>query len=301
MATVASAVKRAWVGIIDPRRPIGSFLFAGQTGVGKTELCKVLAETLYGSEDQLVRIDCSEFSLPHEYAKLIGAPPGYVGHENTGFLAEEMTRVGDGVVLFDEVEKADDKVHNLLLQIMDEGVVTDNKGNRIRFNGSIIICTSNLGVKEVNNEIRRAGFGVDTSRMATHEERMRATREAIEKAFRPEFVNRLDEVVVFRALEQVSCLRIVDLLLKDLKVRANARDLNLKFSAGVRRQVVSDGYRPEYGARELRRKSWTEICPKKVPSTCACGAGPLTLSRATSGIPPGKSAPNKIRHAPESR
>jgi ATP-dependent Clp protease ATP-binding subunit ClpC len=251
---VARAVARAHAGLRDPERPVGTFLFIGPTGVGKTELAKALADELAdGEEKPFVRIDCSEYSLPHEYAKLIGAPPGYVGHEHGGYLSSVMSKANAGVVLFDEIEKADDKVHNLLLQIMDEGFVTDAKGVRIDFTNSLIILTSNLGATESEALQRRLGFGMVSRKALSHESRMQATREALRKRFKPEFLNRVDETVVFRGLTRGDAGRILDKFVDQLRQRARKRQTDLEIGGDVRSWLLDEGFSDAYGARELRR------------------------------------------------
>jgi ATP-dependent Clp protease ATP-binding subunit ClpC len=251
---VAQAVLRSKAGIRDETRPVGTFLFVGPTGVGKTELAKVLADTVYGGNTHLLRVDCSEYSMGHEYAKLIGAPPGYIGHENGGYLTESMLKMKEGVVLFDEVEKAHEKVHNLLLQIMDEGFITDGKGVRVDFTGSILIMTSNLGVKEVRAVLRRAGFGGPRDEgEETVDERRTASVLAIREFFNPEFVNRIDEVVVFSPLENDVAEKIFDLVMADFSRRLKKRGLVLEISASLRKSLLDEGISRRYGARPLKR------------------------------------------------
>jgi len=251
---VAQAVLRSKAGIRDETRPVGTFLFIGPTGVGKTELAKVLADTVYGGNTHLLRVDCSEYSMAHEYAKLIGAPPGYIGHENGGYLTESMLKMKEGVVLFDEVEKAHEKVHNLLLQIMDEGFITDGKGVRVDFTGSILIMTSNLGVKEVRAVLRRAGFGGPRDEgEETVDERRTASILAVREFFNPEFVNRIDEVVVFNPLESDVAEKIFDLVMADFSKRLQKRGLKLDISETLRESLLEEGISRRYGARPLKR------------------------------------------------
>jgi ATP-dependent Clp protease ATP-binding subunit ClpC len=254
VAVVASAVARAFVGLRDPRRPIGTFLFVGPTGVGKTELARVLAAELAdGEREALVRIDCSEYSQPHEYAKLIGAPPGYVGYEQGGYLTNVMAEAKAGVVLFDEIEKADERVHNLLLQIMDEGYCTDAKGQKIEFTDSLVILTSNIGTGECEALQRRLGFGMLDRGAISHAERIQATRQALGERFRPEFLNRVDETVVFRNLNRQDAAAIVDKFVSQLAGRARLQGLRLEVAEPVRDWIVEQGFSESYGARELRR------------------------------------------------
>jgi len=257
---LAQALRRAHVGLRNPNRPIGTFLFAGQTGVGKTELAKALAEFLNGDENELIRIDCSEYSASHEYAKLIGAPPGYVGHKDGGILTEAVKQKPRSVVLFDEVEKADEKVHNLLLQIFDAGILTDNKGNKISFKNTVIIMTCNVGVKEVKAQESRIGFG-DHKKEITHEFKTRAMLKALQKTFRPEFLNRIDEVINFRALTKEDNLKIVDILLKEVKERLANPKLNMSLIVDKKTKefLVEKGWDVKNGARPLKRAIWRYI------------------------------------------
>lgn len=250
---VAKALQRAAVGIRNPARPIGAFLFIGQTGVGKTELARALARTVYQDPAKFIRIDCSEYALPHEYAKLIGAPPGYIGHDEGGHLTEAMKRAKEGVVLFDEIEKADHKVHNILLQLLDEGVLTDSKGTRVSFADSIIILTSNLGIRQIEAYQNRVGFDPTGRERLPHGARVATTMKAVKEFFRPEFVNRLDDVIVFRTLDGADVERISDLILADVAAHAKRAGLAVQFDAAVRAHLAREGYRAEYGARELRR------------------------------------------------
>ncbi len=249
---LSQAIRRAYVGLRNPRRPIGSFLFAGQTGVGKTAMAKALAEFLFGSEDDIVRIDCSEFSQPHEYSKLIGSPPGYVGYQEGGQLTEAVKNNPQCVVLFDEIEKAHQKVHNILLQILDDGILTDSSGEKVSFRDAVIIMTSNVGVEDVEEVKKTIGFGSHT---VDSEIRKNATIKAIEKNFRPEFINRIDEIVVFKPLKKEHMLKIVDLMLEEevlSRLRENLQ-MELKVPKSVKEFLVEKGFDPKYGARPLRR------------------------------------------------
>ncbi len=249
---LAQAVRRAYVGLRNPRRPIGSFIFAGQTGVGKTALAKALAEFLFGSEDELIRIDCSEYAQAHEYAKLIGAPPGYVGYQEGGQLTEAVKAKPHSVVLFDEIEKAHQKVHNILLQILEDGVLTDAKGEKVSFREAVIIMTSNVGVAKLEEIKRAIGFG---THKVTDEVREDETIKALEKVFPPEFINRVDEIVVFNPLSKEDMLKIVDIMLEEevlVRLRENL-GMELRVPKKVKEFLVERGFDPKYGARPLRR------------------------------------------------
>ncbi|MSR47950.1 MAG: ATP-dependent Clp protease ATP-binding subunit [Planctomycetes bacterium] len=251
--SVVKSFRKAAAGIKDPRRPIGVFLLVGSTGTGKTELAKMAARHLFGDSTRMVRIDCSEYALPHEYAKLIGAPPGYVGHNEGGQLTEQMKEKKAGVVLFDEIEKAHKKVHNLLLQIMDEGFLTDSKGQIVPFNKSFILMTSNVGVEEIHSIRDRVGFDWKARVNVGRDQVKEATIEAMKHAFRPEFINRLDGVLVFNALTKAHCERIAKNQLALVASYLKESGIELEFAPSVARQVAHQGFNPEYGARELRR------------------------------------------------
>ncbi|MCE9582295.1 MAG: AAA family ATPase [Planctomycetes bacterium] len=250
---VSQVVRRAAAGLRDTTRPMGTFFFIGQTGVGKTELAKALTDLVFEDRSRLVRIDCSEYGLPHEYAKLIGAPPGYIGHSEGGFLTEEMKKKGKAVVLFDEIEKADPKVHNLLLQVLDEGVMTDSHGTRISFADAIIILTSNVGVEEVRQARDRIGFDGAKHAALDREALFGCTVDALKREFRPEFLNRIDEVVLFNPLALADCVHIVERFLGEIVQHATRADLRLTWTQNVPKFLAEAGFSPEYGARELRR------------------------------------------------
>lgn len=249
---VTRAVRKASVGLKPEQRPVGSFLFVGQTGIGKTELAKAVAKCVFGDAGHMIRIDCSEYGQPHEYAKLIGAPPGYVGHNEGGILTERAKKLGACVVLFDEIEKGHEKLHNLLLQLCDEGFVTDSHGTRIHFDECLILMTSNAGTRELSALEQRIGFERTegaADRQAVEEE----TTRALKRLFRPEFINRLDRVIVFNALAPKECVRIVGKMLTDVGRLLKRSRIRARFDRKVKEQLVRDGYDPEYGARELRR------------------------------------------------
>ncbi len=246
---ICRAVRKSASGIADPERPIGSFLLVGRTGTGKTELAKSLSRHL--CDRNLVRIDCSEFALPHETAKLIGAPPGYVGHNDGGALTEAMLRDPHAVVLFDEIEKGHEKLHNMLLQILDEGRLTDSKGRTVSFRESLVLMTSNVGTADYAAAANRLGFG----REGSLEEAAFATitEEALARAFKPELRNRLDGVLTFRALDPTDCSRIVVMQFERLASRLRRRGLSLRWSRRLVEEVAVQGYCEDFGARELRR------------------------------------------------
>lgn len=261
VTAVAQAIRKARVGLKNPKRPVGSFIFVGQTGVGKTELAKVLCEFMTGSENDLVRIDCSEFAMSHEYAKLIGAPPGYIGHNEGGYLTESVKNKPNGVVVFDEIEKAHEKVHNLLLQLLDEGVLTDSKGETVSFRESVIILTTNVGVDDITSEETKPGFRVEDSASDTgekldelsHEKKSKITRKSLEKKFPPEFLNRIDEIIIFRALDKNDNLLILNILLDEVVERVGNLSMRLSFTEELKTFLVDKGTDLKYGARPLRR------------------------------------------------
>jgi len=252
---VARAIRRARAGLKDPQRPIGSFIFLGPTGVGKTELTKALAAFLFGSEDALIQLDMSEFMERHTTARLVGAPPGYVGYEDAGQLTEAVRRRPFSIVVFDEVEKAHPEVFNLLLQIMEEGILSDAKGRAVNFRNAIIIMTSNVGA----DAIRRSGLGFslpsDRSLEAEQEykEMSQRLREELKRTFRPEFLNRLDATVIFRPLGPEQIARIVSLEVAKVAARLAEQELTLEVSAAAHDFLAREGYSTEYGARPLRR------------------------------------------------
>jgi ATP-dependent Clp protease ATP-binding subunit ClpC len=256
IASVSRAVKKAMTGLRDPARPIATFFFVGQTGVGKTELAKALTLYLFQDPSRMVRVDGSEYALPHEYAKLIGAPPGYIGHDQRGVLSEVGRSDGPLTVLFDEIEKSDPKVHNLLLQVMDEGFLTDNKGTRLSFGNAILIFTSNVGTEEAEALKNRIGFAQGA---ADRGELLDEFSRALKASFRPEFVNRLTEVVFFNPIGLAECERIAELLLEKVREHAAGVPLQLRYDKPVPRWLAEKSFRPECGARELRRTVETEV------------------------------------------
>jgi ATP-dependent Clp protease ATP-binding subunit ClpB len=250
---VTDAVKRSRVGISDPNRPIGSFLFLGPTGVGKTELSKKLAEFMFNDADALVRVDMSEFMEKHSVAKLIGAPPGYVGYEESGTLTERIRHRPYAVVLFDEIEKAHPEVFNILLQVLDSGHLTDGKGRKVNFKNTIIVLTSNIG-GEFIDKLAHIGFGIagatDTSR---YEETKEKVMESLREHFRPEFLNRLDDIIIFDPLAKEALARIVDNQIAEVVKRLAHKRITLSLTPEVHLWIAEKGYSPEYGVRPLRR------------------------------------------------
>ncbi len=254
--TLADSIQRASVGLKDPNRPIGSFLFAGRTGVGKTLATKILADELIKGRDNMVTIDCSEYSADHEYSKLIGAPSGYIGHEAGGLLTNAVQKNPFSVVVFDEVEKASHKVHELLLQILEEGRLTDGKGRPASFKDAVIIMTSNIGVKEVEDIKKTIGFG-DVATI-TDEKKDAALTQALKKKFKPEFLNRIDAIINFKNLSKNNYMRIIDIELYKLNDNLKNNDTEyknvvIKFDEKVRKFIYEKGIDEEYGARPLKR------------------------------------------------
>ncbi|KKW39135.1 MAG: ATP-dependent chaperone ClpB [Parcubacteria group bacterium GW2011_GWA1_54_9] len=253
VAKVTDAVKRSRVGISDPNRPIGSFLFLGPTGVGKTELSKKLAEFMFNDADALVRVDMSEFMEKHSVAKLIGAPPGYVGYEEAGTLTERIRHRPYAVVLFDEIEKAHPEVFNILLQVLDSGHLTDGKGRKVNFKNTIIVLTSNIG-GEFIDRLAHIGFGKAGATDATrYEETKEKVMDALKEHFRPEFLNRLDDIIIFDVLAKETLARIVNTQIEEVMKRLSQKRIALTIEPEVRTWLAEKGYNPQYGARPLRR------------------------------------------------
>lgn len=253
VVAISKAIRRARVGLKSPNRPIGSFIFCGPTGVGKTELAKALAEAVFGSEDNMIRVDMSEFMEKHSTAKLIGSPPGYVGYDDGGHLTELIRKKPYSVVLFDEIEKAHPDVFNIMLQILDDGRLTDSKGRHINFKNTIIIMTSNVGASMITTT-SKLGFSTSDDESKDKYEKLKETvSEEMKKAFRPEFLNRIDETIVFAHLKQEEIREIVDLMLKDLFKRLSERELSVEVPDEVKDHLAKNGYSEAYGARPLRR------------------------------------------------
>ena len=251
---VSRAVRRAQSGLKSPKRPIGSFLFLGPTGVGKTELARALAEVLFDDEDAVIRVDMSEYMEKHSVARMVGAPPGYVGHDEGGQLTEAVRRKPYSIVLLDEIEKAHPDVFNILLQVLDDGRLTDSQGRTVDFKNTVIIMTSNIGAGHIKNST--VGFGTagnGEENKAEYDKMKSRVMEALKAAFRPEFLNRVDETIVFHALEKEHIMQIVDLMMKDLHKRLAEQNITMEVTAEAKAKLVEDGYDPAYGARPLRR------------------------------------------------
>jgi ATP-dependent Clp protease ATP-binding subunit ClpC len=259
---IAKAVRRGRAGLKDPRRPIGTFMFLGPTGVGKTELTKALARFLFGSEDALVQLDMSEFMERHTVSRLVGAPPGYVGYEDAGQLTEAVRRHPYSIIVFDEVEKAHPEAHNILLQIMEEGQLSDAKGRKVDFRNCIIVMTSNIGADMIKRE---GGFGFKLARDENaeenfaYEEMRKKLMDALKKSFRPEFINRMDAVIVFHALSREHISEIAKLELNKVAERLKERQITLTASEAALAKLSEKGYDPDMGARPLRRVIQLEI------------------------------------------
>jgi ATP-dependent Clp protease ATP-binding subunit ClpC len=254
ICAIAKAVRKSRAGLKDPKRPIGSFIFAGPTGVGKTLLAKRLAHFMFGDENALVQIDMSEYSEKHNVSRLIGAPPGYIGYEEGGQLTEKIRRRPYSVVLLDEIEKAHPEVWNMLLQIMEEGRLTDNVGRTIDFKNTILIMTTNIGAEQIAG---RQEFGIHTSARrneeATYEGMKSKLKAEMERNFRPEFLNRVDDVIVFRSLNKVDLKRIIDIELAKVSKRLLEKGLTLVLTEEAKDFLIEKGTSLEYGARPLRR------------------------------------------------
>jgi ATP-dependent Clp protease ATP-binding subunit ClpC len=253
VSAISKAIRRGRVGLKDPKRPVGSFIFLGPTGVGKTELSKALAESLFGDESHMVRIDMSEYMEKHTVSRLIGSPPGYVGYDEGGQLTEKVRRKPYSVVLFDEIEKAHPDVFNILLQILEDGRLTDSTGRLVDFRNTVIIMTSNVGARNIV-EPKRLGFVAAIEDAARdYEEMKKNVMDELKKTFRPEFINRVDELIVFHPLTQENINDIAALMLKEVSSRLKNMDITLTADKGVKEYLANKGYDKAFGARPLRR------------------------------------------------
>ena len=259
VSAVARAVRRGRVGLKDPRRPIGSFLFLGPTGVGKTELSKALAEALFGSEESMIRVDMSEYMEKHSVAKMIGSPPGYVGHEEGGQLSDQVRTHPYSVILFDEIEKAHPDVFNILLQVLDDGHITDSQGRKVDFSNTVIIMTSNAGAKAIVDP-KKLGFAVKEDPAGDYKRMKQNVMDEVKMIFRPEFLNRIDEIIVFHALDKTHMKKIVTLMCRDLTKRLEDQmGIRLTLRESAKALIVEKGTDTKYGARPLRRALQTEL------------------------------------------
>ena len=259
VSAVAKAIRRGRSGLKDPKRPLGSFIFLGPTGVGKTELCKALGAAMFGDENAVIRLDMSEYMEKHNASRLVGSPPGYVGYEEGGQLTEKVRRKPYSIVLFDEIEKAHPDVFNMLLQILDDGILTDSQGRRIDFKNTVIIMTSNLGAKQIAGSDKSIGFSGEQSRTLSDEKIREAVMGELKQAFRPEFLNRVDEIIVFNQLTKTEIGEIAARMLDQTKARLQSMEITMDFSQAVIDMVADEGFDPVYGARPLRRAIQTKI------------------------------------------
>lgn len=249
---ISQAIRRGRAGLKPPQRPVGSFIFAGPTGVGKTEVARRLAEFLFGTQDALIRIDMSEYMEKHTVSRMVGAPPGYVGYEEGGTLTEAVRRKPYSVILFDEIEKAHPDVFNILLQILEDGRLTDSKGHVVDFKNTVIIMTSNIGQKEIVQQ-GAIGFMAREDREASYEKMKDTVLSDMKKEFRPEFLNRIDEIIIFHPLTEVELKQIAGIIISDLQKQVLDREIKLEVTDAVKEKVIKEGYEPKYGARPLRR------------------------------------------------
>ena len=257
---VAQAIKRGRVGLKDPKRPIGSFMFLGPTGVGKTELSKALAETVFGSEQNLIRVDMSEYMEKYSVSKMIGSPPGYVGYDEGGQLSEKVRRNPYSVILFDEIEKAHPDVLNILLQVLDDGHITDSQGRKVSFKNTIIIMTSNVGAEQIISP-KKLGFDSPADQGDKDYKYMKTkVLEELKHLFKPEFLNRIDEIIVFRPISKEDMSQILEILLKNLYARAKGEmNLGISLDKKAKSFLIEKGYDPKFGARPLKRTIQTEV------------------------------------------
>jgi len=253
VAAVAKAIRRGRVGLKDPKRPIGSFIFLGPTGVGKTELCKALAEAMFGDENAMIRLDMSEYMEKHTVSRMVGSPPGYVGYDEGGQLTEKIRRRPYTVVLFDEIEKAHPDVFNMLLQILEDGQLTDAQGRKVDFKNAVIIMTSNVGARLLT-EKRQLGFSPQQGGSAKTD-----VLDELKKEFRPEFLNRVDDIIVFTQLSEADIAAVARRMLRSLDERLESMEMHLEVSDGAVAAVATAGFDPVYGARPLRRAIQAQI------------------------------------------
>ena len=256
---IAKALRRSRTGLSNPNRPIGGFLFLGPTGVGKTELAKTLATFLFGDEEAMIRLDMSEYMEKFTVSRLIGAPPGYVGYEEGGQLTEAVRRRPYSVVVLDEFEKAHPDIYNILLQVLDEGQLTDNLGHKVNFKNTIIIMTSNIGAREITNKGSHLGFSAEQNEQAEYADMKTNVMEQVRKTFNPEFINRLDEIIVFHSLTEENVLSILDLNLENISKKLSAQELKIKYTKEAKVFLAKNGYEPKYGARPLLRTLQREL------------------------------------------
>ena len=259
VSAVAKAIRRGRVGLKDPKRPTGSFIFLGPTGVGKTELSKTLAEAMFGDEDAVIRLDMSEYMEKHTVSRLVGSPPGYVGYDEGGQLTEKVRRRPYSVLLFDEIEKAHPDVFNMLLQILEDGILTDAQGRRVDFKNCIIIMTSNVGAKLISKQVGTLGFTGDEQGAMSQEKIRDSVMGELKKAFRPEFLNRVDDIIVFHQLKMEDIKEIARRLLANLSKRVAEMDIKIGFDDTVVEKIADAGFDPVYGARPLRRAIQSQI------------------------------------------
>lgn len=270
VSAVSKAVRRGRVGLKDPKRPIGSFLFLGPTGVGKTEVSKALAEAVFGNEESMIRVDMSEYMEKHSVSKMIGSPPGYVGHEDGGQLSEKVRRNPFSVILFDEIEKAHPDVFNILLQVLDDGHITDSQGRKVDFKNTIIIMTSNAGAQSII-EPKKLGFGAKEDEKQDHERMKASVMEEVKRIFKPEFLNRIDETIVFRALNKDDMKKIIGIMVRDLQKRCKEQiQIDLVVREAAKESIVEKAYDRKYGARPLRRKLQDEV-EDRLADALICG------------------------------
>ena len=256
---VAKAVRRGRVGLKDPNRPIGSFLFLGPTGVGKTELSKALAESVFGSEEAIIRVDMSEYMEKHSVSKMVGSPPGYVGYDEGGQLSEKVRRNPYSAILFDEIEKAHPDVFNILLQVLDDGHITDSKGRKVSFKNTILIMTSNAGASRIM-EPKKLGFNSEENEKQDYEKMKANVMEDVKRFFRPEFINRIDDIIVFHSLGKNEVGKIVNIMLNQFKHRVKEQmDIDIRFADSAKKYITQEGYDKKYGARPLRRMIQNKI------------------------------------------